>query len=416
MGAVQSSINAETSTVAGAVVIGSIAVMATAYQFIGQKKASDVSKEKSQPQPAPSKKGKKKGTTGADDDFDKIVAAAAAENAAVAEASKRANAVAFPDVVPGSFDATASVGAQDEDGTGAGAKKDKKKAKKKAKKTANLAASASSIGADDSGVPESDPKAASGSRILPTVVSVDESIVHVPADGPSEAPRPSKGKKKKNAKAENANVSGTQTNGSTAATATPGPSSTPKPSSSTPKPKITSTTDSLDDGTWTRVSSRKNTSAPGMQQSQSLSQSEILTSDTNLTASVTGDTETSSVGSAAKPDTASEDEEVQEVKRKTFAEKMLPKRRTGVEEFVFYTSSFSSLMLTFHYTVWKKNLYNHLSHVSSALLPVPTRSLRKVSVGVTMRTYMSLARQVSINRMLTERPALMRMGMTTVGS
>ena len=153
-----------------------------------------------------------------------------------------------------------------------------------------------------------------------------------------------------------------------------------------------------------------------MQQSQSLSQSEILTSDTNLTASVTGDTETSSVGSAAKPDTASEDEEVQEVKRKTFAEKMLPKRRTGVEEFVFYTSSFSSLMLTFHYTVWKKNLYNHLSHVSSALLPVPTRSLRKVSVGVTMRTYMSLARQVSINRMLTERPALMRMGMTTVGS
>ena len=65
-----------------------------------------------------------------------------------------------------------------------------------------------------------------------------------------------------------------------------------------------------------------------------------------MTVSVTRDTCTSSVGSVASLDAASKDEEVQEVKRKTLLDKILLPQRTGVGQFVFYTSSFSSLKLT----------------------------------------------------------------------
>ena len=88
-----------------------------------------------------------------------------------------------------------------------------------------------------------------------------------------------------------------------------------------------------------------------------------MTSNTDMTVSVTGDTYTSYVGSVVNLDAASEDKEVQEVKRKTFVGKMLLPRRTDVGQFVFYTPSLKlshvhCLLCIIQYG--KKSLYNRL--------------------------------------------------------
>ena len=82
-------------------------------------------------------------------------------------------------------------------------------------------------------------------------------------------------------------------------------------------------TEPADDSSWTRVESRRRTAA------NSASHSDVLTSDTTITTSVTDNTETSSDAS----DKTEEESIAQPEKRKTFVEKMLPKpRKTGVEE------------------------------------------------------------------------------------
>ncbi|THH03277.1 hypothetical protein EW145_g6383, partial [Phellinidium pouzarii] len=80
------------------------------------------------------------------------------------------------------------------------------------------------------------------------------------------------------------------------------------------------TSDAPEDASWTRVSTRKRAEA------NTTTEAELLTSDTNLTTSVTG------------PENTEEEEEEEESaqdseNRKTFAERMLPRpRKTGVED------------------------------------------------------------------------------------
>ena len=76
-----------------------------------------------------------------------------------------------------------------------------------------------------------------------------------------------------------------------------------------------------------------------------------MTGVTNLNAAVTGVTDTSSVESKKDLDATSDDEGVQEMKRMSFVEKMLPKWRTGVAEFVFPTSSFSLMLTCIHSSI-----------------------------------------------------------------
>lgn len=319
MGSAQSTLGPEIIT-AGVIVAGSAAA---AYGYFEHTKKAGKDTGEAQPATATEKKKKKSKSAKSDAEFDRIVAAAAAENnkqrAAATTSQASAVVTAFPDVVPGSFDAA------DTSDAAITAPKEKKTKKKKAKKASTVAPTTGTVSSATS--PES-------STIR---LSAETST---PADPPQRiSPGASKKDKKKRA-----------------ASSTPVPAAGPS--------------SQADDSAWTRVESRKRGNSK-----KSLEQSEILTSDTNLTTSETNNTETSSVMTDK-----TEDELSAAPERKTFVEKMLPKpRKTGVEECV-HGRQFLSIILI-KCLAWRRNHFTLVFHASCVLLLVQMKSQHKDSRG-----------------------------------
>lgn len=268
MGSVQSAFSSK-YVVPGLVAVGGAAV----YLYLQQSRSSPLPKVQ-----APSSKGsrsKKSKKVDTDSEFDEILAAAKAE---AEKAQPRV--VAFPEIIPGSFDSDAST-----PGT-TGAAKEKKNKRKKSKKSATPEVGATKVD-----------EAAQTMLVQPTSTEV--------ASEPDVVVK-KKEKKKKTKKAASQPAPGEIGNAKPVA----GPSGGAPSSDASP-----------DDNAWTRVEPRRHPLSQSMT-------GDILTSDTNLTTSVTD--------SASTTTEKTEDEDGEEYEpehRRTFVERMLPKpRKLGVEE------------------------------------------------------------------------------------
>ncbi|KAH8111080.1 hypothetical protein DFH11DRAFT_1729801 [Phellopilus nigrolimitatus] len=277
MGAMQSSVPPEVAVV-GALVAGSV----TAYGLYARNTNADSagagsSSKKAQPSAPGSKKpNKKKGASSGfgDAEFEKIIAAANKENQ-TAVASK-VRVVPFPEVVPGAFEAGAT-------SAGDAEAKEKKARKKKGKKS----------------TPASTTSSTALPSTLPTHTAPEESIVHVPSVAPTDPAR----------KAPGSSVAGTPVGTASGSKSKSDSPSTAPPATTSAGPSISASqgltqsltfSDAPDDVSWTRVSTRKR-AVP-----------------------------------VTEPSNTEDEESVQELeaqKRKTFAERMLPRpRKTGVED------------------------------------------------------------------------------------
>ena len=311
MGAAQSSIPTE-AAVLGAIVAGGI----TAYGVYSRNGnvPTPASSEAAEAKARGGKKGKgkKKAGSGADSDaeFERAIAAANKENAAAAAAAARV--VRAPEVVPGTFEFNPTSNSESE---GAGKKARKKKGKKA---TSGSTATNDSKNAAASSVVETkeEPPARPEQVIAPQIVQADPP--------PASASSSKKSKKRK------------------------GKSGTPTPAASGPLAASIDMSDAGDDASWTRVSTRKkigtstNPNAPESAAGASSTDAELLTSDTNLTS---GATDPDMTETEEEPDDAGT-RKSGTVSRKTFAERMLPKRKTGVEEYVVSILLVSPTLLT----------------------------------------------------------------------
>lgn len=253
------------------------------------------------------------------DEFDRVLAAATAENARAVPSHGAApsRVVAFPDVVPGAFDSPEPDAASRP--APAGEKKPRKKKGKKGAAAASLAVPLSTVASTSTSEAESQP----GSQLF-GITSPENSIVHVVSLGATSAPISKKEKKRKGP---------VKTEGTDAPPAGVTPPSGASGISSSTKPSP------IDTESWTRVGSRKRSAKQPRSAGLGESDPGLLTSDTNLTTSVTDNTTESTDKAIDDTDGDGEDSALSSPlvteNRRTFVEKMLPKpRRTGVEECV----------------------------------------------------------------------------------
>lgn len=326
MGVVQSSVNSEVLIAGAAVAVGSLTTIglyarnakkqdAQKLHTSADSSANDAASRSLAPGTSGEKKGKGKKRKGKDQkdsdaEFDRILATARESNA---KSTASVGVVSFPQVavtaVPGAFDQSSAA-----DDSEAVAPKEKKAKRKKGKKGASPA-----------------PPGGEGSRTLAAsmVTSPDSSIIHVPSDTPAEPERPAPASKKERKKRAAKAVDTTQTQATPKAVKVSAPASS---SGVDAGPSVS--TSATDDASWTRVESRKRGTNPTTTHGKhpSTTDAELLTSDTNITTSVTGETE-SEEGANTEDEIEESAQHQSSGNRKTFAEKMLGKpRKTGVEE------------------------------------------------------------------------------------
>lgn len=310
MGSSQSILTPEVA-VAGAVVAGTVS--AAAYGLYAKNAASGAGSTSSSGEPnsgssASSKKKKKsaadKEKARVDAEFEKALAVANKENATKAKAP--AHVVAFPSVVPGTFDSDAAAAMLAPSPQKPSAKKAKKKKAKKA----------SAVG-DESQDEESQAEAVA-------------STVPVVETTPTPEPPAAALKKKRKGARGGAAADGRKDTSSKGTLGTGVSTGGPSRAQGLAESYVLS--EAPEDASWTRVTSRR--------RGAGTVDTDFLTSDTNVTQTTTTE---------STEDDGEEEEEGRkqsaDTPRRPLAERMLPKpRKTGVEEWVPAQSCYRQLV------------------------------------------------------------------------